>query len=182
MKRIDLTSKLVGPIFISLAAMTVESLVVLALVVAGMNFILLLPEWLCAKWVWNACAKLHEPRQPLSPLTFDEEEEGENSGLSPLKLRERRASSFKIYFNNNAWKRMIFLSTALDLIAKSSSITLFSTSVLFCALIVSVDDDLPSKYALHFIPNNRSPIIELHHRALLHHYHACCRYLHVKIQ
>ena len=153
-----------------------------SIVVAGMNFVLLLPEWLCTKWVWNACAKLHEPRQPLSPLTFDEEEEGENSGLSPLKLRERRASSFKIYFNNNAWKRMIFLSTASDLIAKSSSITLFSTSVLFCALIVSVDDDLPSKYALHVIPNNRSPIIELHHRALLHHYHACCRYLHVKIQ
>ena len=39
-KRIDLKSKLVGPIFISLAVMTVESLVVLALVVAGMNSIL----------------------------------------------------------------------------------------------------------------------------------------------
>ena len=77
---------------------------------------------------------------------------------------------------------MIFLSTASDLIAKSSSITLFSTSVLFCALIVSVDDDLPSQYVLHVIPSNRSPIIELYHRALLHYYHACCRYLHVKIQ
>ena len=182
MKRVDLTSKLVAPIFISLAAMTVKSLVALALVVAAMNVILLLPEWLCAKWVWNACAKLQEPRQPLSPPTFVEEEEGENSGLLPLNPKERWASSFKIYFNNNAWKRMIFPSTALDLIAKTSSFTVVSTSVLFCAFVVSIDDDLPAKYALQVIPNNRSPIVQLYYRTLLYHYHAFCRLLHVKIQ
>ena len=182
MKRIDLTSKLVALIFISLIVITIKSLVALTLIVAAMNVILLLSEWLCAKWVWNACAKLQESRQPLSPPTFVEEEEGENSELLSLKSKERWINSFKIYFNNNAWKRMIFSSIALNLIAKINSFTLVSTSVLFCAFVVNIDDDLSAKYALQVIFNNRSPIVQLYYRTLLYHYHAFCRLLHVKIQ
>lgn len=182
MKRIDLTSKLIAPIFISLAAMTVRSLAVLALIIAGMNAILLLPEWLCAKWVWSACAQLQEPRAPPTSMQFVQEEENMDSSLPPQSLGKGWDSSLKMYFSNDAWKRMTFLSTALNFIAKSSSITLFGTSVLFCILTVSIDDDVSAEYALHVVPHNCSPIIELYRRAFLNHYHAPCRQLDVKVQ
>jgi len=57
MKRIDLISKLVAPIFISFASMALNQTVI-AFAVGAMNLILFLPEWVCARYVWTACTKL----------------------------------------------------------------------------------------------------------------------------
>lgn len=181
MKRIDLISKLFAPIFISLAAMMVKHPVILALAVAGMNMALLLPEWLCAKWVWSACAKLRAPRQgPASPIVVDEGEDDDYDS-PPSRMRERWGSGLKIYFDNNAWRRMIFPFPALELVINLSSLPLARTAVLFCALTISIDDDLPPKCALYLVPDNRSPIIQFHHRVFLYHHHALSGLLSLQI-
>jgi hypothetical protein len=182
MKRIDLASKLVAPIFVSLAAMRVESQVIMTLAVAGMNIVLLLPEWFCAKWVWSSCPKLREPRQLRISVAGVEEAEEEAPGLPPQTTRERWGSSLKVYFDNSAWRRMTFLSTALRLVINLNSLPCAGSSVLLCTLIVGIDDNLPPKCSLHVILNNRSPFSELGHRALLYHYHALGRFVPVYIQ
>lgn len=63
MKWIDLVSKLVAPIFISIVAMWLKSDVELSLAIAAMNLTLLLPEWYCAQQAWRSSIELQEPKQ-----------------------------------------------------------------------------------------------------------------------
>lgn len=156
MKRIDLVSKLFAPIFISFVAMLVKSQVAMSLAVAGMNVVLLLPEWLCAKWVWSSCAKLREPRLGPASAAVVEVTNGEEPDLQPLDMGERWGSSWKVYFNSNAWRRMTSRLLSYEHINNLSSVPFISTSVLLCALIVGIDDDLPPECPLYFITNHRS--------------------------
>ena len=107
MKRIDLVSKLFAPIYISFVAMVMKSQVTMSIAVAGMN-VVLLPEWLCAKWVWSSCAKLREPRLAPASAAIVEVANGEEADFQPLGMGERWGSSWKVYFSNNAWRRMMF--------------------------------------------------------------------------
>ncbi|KAG0131314.1 hypothetical protein HOY82DRAFT_608276 [Tuber indicum] len=94
MRHIDLISKLVAPIFVSLAATFWKSQRVTAFGVAGMNAVFMVPEWSAARKVWLSCSRLRENRLNAAAVM---ENEGWGSGVASW------ATDFKVYFGSNAW-------------------------------------------------------------------------------
>jgi iron-regulated transporter 1 len=113
-KRIDLISKLIAPIFISTAAMALKSQVAMTLTIALMNLVLLLPELFFAKWVWSRCVKLQEPKQAAVEALKDIED---RETQSPLTERCKHwGSGLKGYFSQDVWRRMMLSSITLTLL------------------------------------------------------------------
>lgn len=112
MKRIDLVSKLVAPIFISFVLMATNH-TLLALTVAAMNLILFFPEWVCAKSVWTACPKLKEPRL-LGTATVAAENEDTIQAASATTTRWTRwMGGLHLYFGHDVWRRTCLAAITL---------------------------------------------------------------------
>ncbi len=106
MRRIDLISKLIAPIFISFAAILLGNLGRMALVLAGMNAIFMIPEWLAAARVWSSCSMLREPRPVATAAGVD--------GTEDTMVDRNQMNGFNVYFGSDAWIRMFSMRTPHD--------------------------------------------------------------------
>jgi hypothetical protein len=103
MKRIDLVSKLAAPIFVSVAAMLVQSLGAMTLAVAAMNVLLAVPELFFAKRVWLSCSRIREIRQVAAAV--DDHGASEGANTSRLATTTGWGNGFRLYFGSDVWIR-----------------------------------------------------------------------------
>jgi iron-regulated transporter 1 len=131
MRRIDLISKILAPVVMSVIAIKTSS-AVLALITAGINVGTVGVELIAAKTAWNKCNILklaREPKddQPILAAT------GEQGILSRNLPDPERKTGLRLYFSNDVWMGMCFISSRCAIantIAASLSVALQSFSVL----------------------------------------------------
>ncbi|RQM07793.1 hypothetical protein DH86_00000675, partial [Scytalidium sp. 3C] len=116
MKWIDLVSKLVAPIFISIVAMWLKSDVELSLAIAAMNLTLLLPEWYCAQQAWRSSIELQEPKQ-----TFLAGQPEVVPGM---------ISGLQLYFRYDVWRTSLAMALqSYSVLSLSASMTTYLLSI-----------------------------------------------------
>lgn len=101
MRRIDLISKILAPVFASVIAIRTSS-AVLAAVTAAMNVTTVGIELITARTAWKHCSVLERDRdsKPETPSTAEDQE-----GRETAPVVERK-SSLALYFSNDAWLGM----------------------------------------------------------------------------
>jgi solute carrier family 40 (iron-regulated transporter), member 1 len=110
MRRIDLFSKILAPVFVSVVAIRTGP-AVLALVTAVFNLVTVAVELLAAKSAWDTCYVLKVAREAKSPsgrplLTQEQRNQEDAGDETDYDVRERPASKMsglRLYFSNDAW-------------------------------------------------------------------------------
>lgn len=92
MKRIDLISKLVAPLFVSVAAIWVQSLRMTTLVIAAIQALSVIPEMVTARRVWLSSPRLQESREHLYSATVTE---SEDLPIPEMALRRNSSESIE---------------------------------------------------------------------------------------
>ena len=120
MRRIDLISKILAPVFASVIAIRTSS-AVLAAVTAASNISTVGIELVTANTAWQHCSVLERARDS-KPETDSPSEDEESEDPAPVVERK---SSLALYFSNDAWlgKILVVITRCLKLTVRSFDVS-----------------------------------------------------------
>ena len=151
MRRIDLISKILAPVFASVIAIRTSS-AMLAAITAAMNVATVGIELITARTAWKHCSVLERGRdsKPETPSIAEDQE-----GRETAPVVERK-SSLALYFSNDAWLGMSSRFPCRDKLT-TLSIYIGRSTILLRFVTLGPDDNLPPNSTLFVIPDHFCP-------------------------